>query len=46
MPSHKEIREFSDELVKETGYDVIDEPMESRVVLLSSLKRAVRFGDG
>ena len=46
MPIHKEIRKFSDELAKETGYYVIDESPESRVVLLSRLKRAVRFGDG
>lgn len=46
MPSHKEIREFSDKLAKETGYYVIDESTESRVVLLSRLKRTVRFGDG
>jgi wyosine [tRNA(Phe)-imidazoG37] synthetase (radical SAM superfamily) len=42
----KRAREFSDELAKETGYDVIDESMESRVVLLSRLKKAMRFGDG
>jgi tRNA wybutosine-synthesizing protein 1 len=46
MPSHREIRKFSDELAKETGYYVIDESTESRVVLLSRLKRTVRFGDG
>jgi tRNA wybutosine-synthesizing protein 1 len=34
-PSHKEIREFSKELASGTGYNIIDESIESRVVLLS-----------
>ena len=46
MPSHKEIREFSVQIVGETGYRIIDESTESRVVLLSRLERAARFGDG
>lgn len=46
MPSHKQIREFSAQLAKETGYDIINESQESRVVLLSRLEKAVKFGDG
>jgi tRNA wybutosine-synthesizing protein 1 len=46
MPSHGEIREFAMQLAKETGYSIIDESKESRVVLLSRLEKPVRFGDG
>jgi len=46
MPSHREIREFAGQLAKETGYNFIDESSESRVVLLSKLERAIRFGEG
>ncbi len=46
MPSHEEIREFSGALAKKTGYNLIDESIESRVVLLSRLEKAVRFGNG
>jgi len=44
MPSHEEMREFSVELASETGYYLIDESIESRVVLLSKLQNPVRFG--
>jgi tRNA wybutosine-synthesizing protein 1 len=43
MPSHREIREFAIELSAETGYRVVNEAEESRVVLLSSLGRVRRF---
>jgi len=46
MPSHKEVREFSVQITGKTGYKIIDESTESRVVLLSRLERATRFGDG
>jgi tRNA wybutosine-synthesizing protein 1 len=46
MPSHDEIRIFSTELAKETGYKIIDESTDSRVVLLSKLQRPLKFGDG
>jgi tRNA wybutosine-synthesizing protein 1 len=46
MPTHEEIRTFSTELAKETGYNLIDESNDSRVVLLSRLQRAIKFGDG
>ena len=46
MPSHKEIHEFAIQLAKETGYNIINESKESRVVLLSKLEKPIRFGDG
>lgn len=46
MPSHDEIREFSTQLARETGYNLIDESIESRVVLLSKLRNSMRFGAG
>jgi tRNA wybutosine-synthesizing protein 1 len=46
MPSHKDIQEFSVQIAGKTGYKKIDESTESRVVLLSRLERAARFGDG
>lgn len=44
MPSHKEIREFGSELSDKTGYNIIDESVESRVVLLSKLEKTITFG--
>ncbi len=38
MPSHDEIRKFSNELSLETGYSYVDEKEDSRVVLLSKFK--------
>ena len=46
MPSHSEIRDFSAAFAKETGYNMIDESTESRVVLLSRLQKPLKFGDG
>jgi tRNA wybutosine-synthesizing protein 1 len=43
MPSHREIREFAMQLAKETGYNLIEESEESRVVLLSKLEKPIRF---
>jgi tRNA wybutosine-synthesizing protein 1 len=43
MPSHEEIRNFADDLAKETGYSILDEAKESRVVLLSKLEKAIRL---
>jgi tRNA wybutosine-synthesizing protein 1 len=43
MPSHEEIRSFAEELSKETGYNVLDEASDSRVVLLSRLQKAIRL---
>ena len=44
MPSHKEIRDFAYKIAEETGYNVLDEAPESRVVLLGKVQRAIRFG--
>jgi tRNA wybutosine-synthesizing protein 1 len=46
MPSHTEVREFSKQLAQLTGYNLIDESSESRVVLLSKLEISRRFADG
>ncbi|MEM2412842.1 MAG: 4-demethylwyosine synthase TYW1, partial [Candidatus Bathyarchaeia archaeon] len=46
MPSHKEIREFALKLAEATGYKVIDESEDSRVVLLSRLEKPLRFSHG
>jgi len=46
MPNHSEIREFAMQLAKETGYNIIDESKESRVVLLSRLKKPIKFSEG
>jgi len=35
MPQHKEIRDFAEGLAERTGYSIIDESVESRVVLLN-----------
>lgn len=43
MPSHEEIRSFAADLAKETGYNVLDEAPDSRVVLLSRLEKAIRL---
>ncbi|MEM3577660.1 MAG: 4-demethylwyosine synthase TYW1 [Candidatus Bathyarchaeia archaeon] len=44
MPSHGEICDFAYKIAEETGYDVLDEAPESRVVLLGKVQRAIRFG--
>lgn len=43
MPSHREVCEFAMQLAEVTGYTIIDESEESRVVLLSRLERPIRF---
>jgi tRNA wybutosine-synthesizing protein 1 len=43
MPTHREIREFAVELAKETGYNVLSEVPESRVVLLSRFKKLIKL---
>jgi tRNA wybutosine-synthesizing protein 1 len=43
MPTHREIRSFADELADEMGYNILDEAQESRVVLLSRLKKPIKF---
>jgi len=46
MPNHREIQEFATQIAKETGYNVIDESQESRVVLLSKLEKPIRLSGG
>lgn len=46
MPSHSEIREFASKLAEATGYKVIDESEDSRVVLLSKLEKPLKFSSG
>jgi len=43
MPTHNEVQEFAAELAKETGYNVLDESPESRVVLLSRLNKPIKL---
>lgn len=43
MPSHSNVREFASQLTSRTGYNSIDESMESRVVLLSKLSHSKRY---
>jgi tRNA wybutosine-synthesizing protein 1 len=43
MPNHIEIRNFAEKLAKETGYSILDEASDSRVVLLSRLEKAIRL---
>jgi tRNA wybutosine-synthesizing protein 1 len=46
MPSHREIREFAFKLAQATGYKVVDESEDSRVVLLSQLDKPLRLSHG
>jgi tRNA wybutosine-synthesizing protein 1 len=43
MPSHAEVLQFAMALAEETGYKIIDQSTDSRVVLLSRLKSPIRF---
>lgn len=42
MPTHREIYEFSSRLAESTGYGIIDESAQSRVVLLSRLEKPIK----
>ncbi len=44
MPSHKEVYDFALRLSEKTGYKILDEAADSRVVLLSRKDKAIRFG--
>jgi tRNA wybutosine-synthesizing protein 1 len=44
MPRHAEVMDFARQLAEKTGYMVIDEAPESRVVLLSRLKKPIQVG--
>jgi tRNA wybutosine-synthesizing protein 1 len=43
MPSHGEVRDFALRLAEKTGYRILDEAPESRVVLLSKREHPIRF---
>ena len=43
MPTHEEIKDFAIKLAEKTGYNVLNQAPESRVVLLSRLKKAIRL---
>ena len=43
MPRHEKIKEFSEKICKLTGYEILNEQLKSRVVLLSKLKKAKKF---
>jgi len=43
MPEHKEVYAFASRLAERTGYRIIEEAPESRVVLLSKRKKPIRF---
>jgi tRNA wybutosine-synthesizing protein 1 len=44
MPKHKDVYGFAMRLAERTGYKIIDESVESRVVLLSKREKPIRFG--
>jgi tRNA wybutosine-synthesizing protein 1 len=44
MPEHKEVYDFAACLADRTGYKIIDESVESRVVLLSKHEKPLRIG--
>jgi tRNA wybutosine-synthesizing protein 1 len=46
MPDHQEIRDFAEQVAKETSYNMIDESPESRIVLLSRLEKSIRLSSG
>jgi tRNA wybutosine-synthesizing protein 1 len=45
MPMHGEVKEFAAQLSEKTGYKIINEAPESRVVLLSRLEKPIQVGD-
>jgi len=44
MPSHDEIKGFAAQLAQETGYRMIEEAPESRIVLLSQMEKPISLG--
>ena len=44
MPKHRDVYDFGIRLADRTGYKIIDESAESRVVLLSKREKPIRFG--
>jgi wyosine [tRNA(Phe)-imidazoG37] synthetase (radical SAM superfamily) len=45
MPSHQEIRQFALQIAKETGYNMLQEAPESRVILLSRLAKPIMLAE-
>jgi tRNA wybutosine-synthesizing protein 1 len=45
MPLHSEVKDFATQLAEKTGYKILDEAPESRVVLLSRLKKPILVGN-
>jgi len=43
MPSHEEVKNFAKRIAEETGYNSLDESCDSRVVLLSRMRKVKRF---
>jgi tRNA wybutosine-synthesizing protein 1 len=43
MPTHREIQEFAAQLAQETGYKILQDAPESRVVLLSKLEKPIKL---
>lgn len=43
MPSHTDIQNFAHQLSDRTGYRILDESVESRVVLLSRLEKPIKL---
>jgi len=43
MPTHQEIRDFATQLALESGYKILDEAQDSRVVLLSKLEKPIKL---
>jgi tRNA wybutosine-synthesizing protein 1 len=39
MPTHEEIKAFAEKICNELGYNILNEALESRVVLLSKMKK-------
>ena len=44
MPLHSEVRVFAEQLSKATGYKILNEAPDSRVVLLSKLEKPIKVG--
>lgn len=42
MPAHWQVQEFAKQLSEKTGYKVLDQASESRIVLLSKLDKAIQ----
>jgi tRNA wybutosine-synthesizing protein 1 len=43
MPSHWQVQEFAKQLSEKTGYKILDQAPESRIVLLSRLDKAIQL---